>query len=317
MKFVQLFRKVGGKNILKQYLYGHVLIFAFIETALLGFSKKSLEIVRLAVNHRIFTKLRKKNRAVIKEYLIREQAQEPRKCVRSNKVWVCWLQGMEKAPELVKKCFESLQEHLKDREIILLTEKNYRDYVTFPEHIQSKIDKGIITNTHMSDLLRLELLLNYGGTWMDATVYCSGGDYPDYMLDSDLFFFQNLKPGLDGHCTSISSWMLTACTNHPVLRLTRELLYHYWKKHDHMVDYFLFHDFFQMSLEVYPQEWKKVVPSCNATPHILLLRLFEQYEDSMWNAVREMCAFHKLSYKFEAEKERLSNTYYRKLIKGE
>lgn len=84
-----------------------------------------------------------------------------------------------------------------------------------------------------------------------------------------------------------------------------------------MADYFLLHDFFQMALEAYPEEWKKVIPFSNAVPHILLLRLFEPYDGEMWNAVQDMTAFHKLSYKFEPEKEELENTYYRKLIKGE
>ena len=35
------------------------------------------------------------------------------------------------------------------------------------------IDSGQITKTHLSDLLRLELLIRYGGTWIDATVFCT------------------------------------------------------------------------------------------------------------------------------------------------
>jgi hypothetical protein len=33
-----------------------------------------------------------------------------------------------------------------------------------------KYQKKIIDNTHFSDLLRLELLIKYGGTWIDASV---------------------------------------------------------------------------------------------------------------------------------------------------
>ena len=39
---------------------------------------------------------------------------------------------------------------------------------------------------------------------------------------------------------------MTACTNHPILLLTRALLYRYWEKRNAMVDYFLIHDFFQL-----------------------------------------------------------------------
>ena len=295
-------------EILRQYWRSHVLLFALVQTALLGFRKKALEIVRLAVNNRVLCKLRKKNRRFINDY----QAPElPRQ--RSNKVWVCWLQGMENAPDLVQKCYASLQDNLTDREIVLLTEDNYRDYVNFPEYIQQKIDSGVITRTHFSDLLRLELLLNHGGTWIDATVFCSGGEIPAYMLDSDLFLFQTLKPGLDGHPTCISSWFMTACTNHPILALCRALLYRYWEKHSKMVDYFLLHDFFQLSIEKYSDLWKNVVPFPNSVPHILLLRLFERYDETVWNAVKAQTPFHKLTYKFSAAQTQKTDTYYRML----
>ncbi len=288
-----------------------MLFFAMTQTALQGFSKKSLEIVRLSVNNRVLCKMRKKYRKEIEAYCARWQTQ-PR--AHSDKIWVLWLQGMEQAPSLVQRCYRSLQENMSGREIILLTEDNYRDYVTFPEHIQQKIDQGIITKTHMSDLLRLELLTKQGGTWIDATVFCSGSQIPSYMLDSDLFLFQDLKPGLDGHATCISSWFMTSCTNHPILLLTRHLLYQYWQTHNALTDYFLIHDFFQLAIEAFPEEWAKVVPFSNSVPHILLLRMFEAYEGEVWNAVTQMTPFHKLSYKFSQEQAQLPGTYYQVLM---
>lgn len=310
-KFIAIFKKVGGWDVLRQYARAHVLLFALVQTVLNGFSKKSLEIVRLSVNNKILGKLRKKYRKTIEQFKARYTPESQEK---SNKVWVCWLQGMDNAPQLVQKCYASLCENLTDRQIIVLTEENYRDYVNFPNHIQKKIDSGIITKTHFSDLLRLELLLNYGGTWIDATVYCSGGKIPSYMMDSKLFTFQTLKPGLDGHPTCISSWFMTACTNHPILQLTRELLYTYWEKNTKMVDYFLIHDFFQLAIEAYPQQWNEVVPIPNSIPHILLLRLFEPYNQSLWNATKEMTPFHKLTYKFNDADAQLQETYYHQLF---
>lgn len=311
-QFIKIFNKVGGKEILRQYTQAHVLFFSFIITLLLGFSKKSLEIVRLAVGNKILLKIRKKYRPFIEKYKKENASSGERKTTK--KVWICWLQGMDTAPLLVKKCYKSLKENLQDREIILLTEENYHDYIKFPCYIQEKIDKGIISRTHMSDLLRLELLITYGGTWIDATVFCSGNNIPEYMLESELFLFQDLKPGLDGHCTCISSWFITACTNHPILLLTRALLYEYWKTNTKMLDYFLIHDFFQLAIEAYPEEWDKVMPCSNSTTHILLLRLFEEYNEELWNELKKMMPFHKLSYKFDKEKEQIEKTYYKKII---
>lgn len=310
-KFAKLFKKVGGWDVLKQYARAHVLFYALTQTAWNGLSKKSLELVRLGVTNKILSRLRKQYRPFIRKYTaVSTEADR----VRSNKVWVCWLQGMTQAPALVQRCYASLQENLPDREIVLLTEENYRDFVTFPPHIQEKIDNGTITKTHMSDLLRLELLIRHGGTWVDATVFCSGNRIPAYMLDSDLFVFQKLKPGADGHATVISSWFMTACTNHPILLLTRALLYEYWKKYNHLKDYFLLHDFFQLAIEAYPQEWAKVVPFSSSVPHILLLRMFEPFDPLIWEALQAQTCFHKLSYKAVPDNKQAEGSYYETVL---
>ena len=273
-KFSILFNKVDGWKIIRQYMYSHVLIYALFMILINGFSKKSLEIVRLGVSNKLLKRLRKKYEHDIIEY--KNKSNNNLEHISSNKIWMYWGQGVGNAPEVVQKCYNSIKENVANKEIVMLDDSTYREYVSFPEHIQKKIDSGVITKTHFSDLLRLELLIKYGGTWIDSTVYCSGKNYEKFMFEDDLFFFQCLKPGLDGHATCISSWLLTAKTNNNVLLLTRELLYKYWKNHNKMIDYFLLHDFMQIALETYQEDWKKVVPVSNSIPHILLLRLFEE-----------------------------------------
>lgn len=293
--FLKIFHKVGGKTILKQYWHAGVLFYACWMALMLGFSKKSLEILRLAVSNKILSKLRKKYASFIREYKQDNLNLGERK--QSNKVWVFWMQGMDTAPLLVQACFSSLKQHLKDKEIILLTENNYKNYAFFPEHIQKKVDNGTITLTHFSDILRLSLLLQYGGTWIDATVFCSDSSYPSYFFESDLFVFQTLKPGLDGQALRISSWFMSASSNHPILKLTQSLLYHYWEKNQQMVDYFLLHQFFELAIEAYPEEWEKVPQFSNELPHMLYFKLFEPFEAEEWERINEQCSFHKLSYK--------------------
>lgn len=317
-KFIKIFKKVNGMKILQDYRRAGVLSFALLQTLLVGISQKSLEIVRVSVNNKIMCKLRKEYRYYIEEYMntnAEKISKMPKE--KSRKVWICWLQGMENAPALVKSCYESIKNNLKDREIIVITEDNYKDYIIFPEHIQRKYENGVISKTHFSDILRLELLIKYGGTWIDSTVLCTSSEIEEYILDSDLFLYQCLKPGRDGHCTVISSWLMTACTNHPILLLTRELIYIYWEKYNYMKDYFLLHKFFQMAIETYPEEWKKVIPFSNSVPHILLLNLFETYNVKWLESVKHMTAFHKLSYKFTQENISKEDTYYSKIIENE
>ncbi|SHL04666.1 Capsular polysaccharide synthesis protein [Fibrobacter sp. UWH5] len=308
-----LLKKAGGIDFFKQQWRSHTLLFTLFVIPFLGFKKKSLEISRQAINNLRLQKIRRWCKKDVFRY--RQNELIGKEQTSSNKVWILWLQGIDSAPVVVRRCYESMKKNLRDREIVLLTEANYREYVTFPDYIQKKIDNGVITRTHFSDLLRLELLEHYGGTWIDATVYCSGSNYPDYLFDSNLFVYQCLKPGLDGECYSISSWFMTACTNHPIICLTKHLLYEYWKKRNSMIDYFLIHDFFEIALETYPEEWKKVIPFCNSVPHMLLLRLFDTYDSTMWQAIKGQTCFHKLTYKFDDAIIELPDTFYSNIFR--
>lgn len=313
-KLSEIFKKQGGMQLIKRYVKSGVLFTAMAEFVLLGKSRTALEILRLSTILKTEQKLYKKYIGSLKQFDKEYDSSLPQK--QSNKVWVCWFQGIENAPEVVKRCYQSLRDNLTDREIILLTSDNIEEYVKFPAYIYEKWRSGQITHTHMTDLLRLELLIKYGGTWIDSTVLCTRkrNQIPDYFFDSDLFFYQNLKPGRDGHATVLSSWYMCGCTNNKILMAVRYLCYEYWKNHNDMVDYFLLHDFFQIVIEYYEDDWKKVIPYSNATPHILLLRLFDKYDEKMFECILGQTPFHKLSYKFTDEQRDIPDTYYQKLF---
>ena len=314
MTLKDTFNKQGGTKLLKQYWQSGAFFTAVGEFMLLGKSRTALEILRLSTQMKAKQKLEKRYRSTLRKFDGDYDPALPHES--SNKVWICWFQGIESAPEIVQKCYESVRVNLLDKEIVVITSDNINDYVRFPDYIMEKWQKGIITHTHMTDLLRLELLIRNGGVWLDATVFCSDSNIPGYFFHSDLFFYQCLKPGRDGHSTYMSSWLMSANSNNKLLMATRHLLYEYWREHDSMVDYFLLHDFMSIVLEYYPEDWKNIVPRDNAAPHVLLLRLFDEYDEGIWNAVKAQTPFHKLSYKFEKEKETMKNTYYSEIIEG-
>lgn len=314
-QFKQIFKKVGGFEILRQYLKSHVLVFSFIEVALLGLSRKSLEIVRLATTHKKMLKLRKKYRHEIESFKQLREHKDNTGESFDRKIWVCWLQGIDNAPPIVKRCLQSLKQNICDREIVLITRDNFNQYVELPDFIINKYEKGIIGNAHFSDILRLKLLITYGGTWIDSTVLCTSNDIPSYMLDDDLFVFRTLKPGLDGHPTSVSNWFITSKQHNEILELTLKLLYTYWERNDSLIDYYIFHMFFELAAEAYPDQWKRVIPVSNELPHMLLLRLFDDYDEKMFESIINQICFHKLTYKFTKEDGEKDNTNYQHMIK--
>ena len=313
--FKKNFEKQGGFKLIKDFWRAGNLFYAIGQILLTGKSRKSLEILRLGAKMKVFSKLSKKYMSVLKKF-DSEYSAEKYPQSKSNKVWVFWMQGMDNAPALVQRCYQSLRENLKDREIILITEKNLNEYVQFPEYIKDKLNRGIITYTHLSDLLRVELLIRYGGTWLDSTVFCSGSNIPRYMLDSDFFVFQNLRPGDNGNVLNFSSWFMTSCSNNKILLATRELLYAYWEKNNTMVDYFLIHHFMMIVAKYYKDDWNKIIQFPNSLPHVLLLMLFDPFNQEKWDAITAACPFHKLAYKRSKEEMEKEGTFYQFIMKS-
>lgn len=227
---------------------------------------------------------------------------------RNSRVWFCWLQGLEHAPLVVKVCYESLKYRLREKEIMLLTERNISDYVKLPDFVVEKYRRGVIPPAHYTDLLRLELLIRYGGTWIDATVLCTSGQYKKELFDSDLFVFQRLRKGTTKFL-GLSNWFMTACTNNEVLLMVRGLLLEYWRRYDCVVDYFMFHLFFGMAAKVFPKDIERMNKFGNRLPMLLQQRLADEFDEEWYKELCKRTCFHKLTYRLKGNAER-KGTFY-------
>ena len=49
-----------------------------------------------------------------------------------NKIWVCWWQGLDNAPDIVKACIKTIKANSEGAEVILITDDNYKNYISFP-----------------------------------------------------------------------------------------------------------------------------------------------------------------------------------------
>ncbi len=245
---------------------------------------------------------------------------------RNKTLWFCWLQGLDNAPEIVKACYDSLQQNLTDRDIKVIDNNNWRDYVELPGHVVRKWEKGRIPAANFSDLLRLELLIRYGGTWIDSTVLCTGfgfgiekpeetqkmQDYQKY-LDADLFLFQYTPPGT-AEGISISNWFITACTNNEVLMVLRDMLQEYWKDYDCTIDYYIFHLFFEMVAKEYPQRVGAMPYGYSMDSLVLLHHWGEPFRQKKWDRLTRHVCFHKLAFRVSDDLKRDKENYYNRIL---
>lgn len=119
-------------------------------------------------------------------------------------IWMYWAQGWDNAPELVQQCRQSWETMNVDYDVLALDERSLSDYIALSSVIKSRSDISMAT---LSDIIRLELLLKYGGVWADATLMCCkplNEWLPEY-YNSGFFAFRN--PGKD---RLLSSWFLVA-----------------------------------------------------------------------------------------------------------
>ena len=217
---------------------------------------------------------------------------EPKEMPKKDCVWFCWFQGLEHAPEIVKCCYKSLQKL--GKEIIVLDEKNLKDYVVLPDHIMDKYQKGSMGMAHYSDLIRLELLTSYGGTWIDATTWISGREHIASVLEEeDLFLFRA------GHVSKymiFDNWFIHAGRYSKILDCVKMLLYAYWEKEEAAVHYFIFHLFMTMACKYFPEEYGRIPLFSNEPCHVLQYELMEEFREGRWKQILKMSDVHKLTY---------------------
>lgn len=230
--------------------------------------------------------------------LITKPLDDPQNNEPTRIIWLCWLQGLEQAPEIVKKCVASVKRNMPNYEVRVLTAENIFDYVTLPEHIVRKYQKGTITFTHFSDILRTALLVQHGGIWLDATVLLTDA-IPAQMTDAPLFFLQKSKTQTIPHFGS--NWFLVAFKGNAIMSRMLELLCAYWAKENKVRDYFIYHILLYLLLTHNEQgiEAQKRIPYIpNVDAHTLQFSLFEEYSEAQWKQTTSRSPIHKLTWKF-------------------
>ena len=237
----------------------------------------------------------------------------------SNTIWTLWWQGEENAPEIVKKCFENVRLHCGEHELKIITKENFREYLDIPEYIIKKLDSGMITITHFSDILRMGLLYKYGGMWLDATILVIK-KIPDEIFESEYF---TVKVGLDPKCYGVSlrrwtSFLQAARKGDKLCGFVFDTHLEYWKDNDIPIDYVLLDYIIALAYEEF-QDVRKLLdelPLNNPGVDDLQPLLNSPFDEKKFAELTSSTMFFKLTYKHEFEKN-ISGvpTFYGKIFR--
>lgn len=248
------------------------------------------------------------------EQVVKEEKQNysKRKSNMSNIIWFFWWQGKNNLTPIGEKCLKSIEKNKGKRKIIFISKDNVDDFVKIPSYIKTKLSNNEISLTHFSDILRVKLLKEYGGLWLDSTIYVTGS--LDVIPVNDIFtvgFFPNWdkKNKYISQC-KWSVFCLGAPSNSELFCFLNDFYDLYWKKNDDQVDYYLTDYALRYAWENNISNFKKYTERyTNFAPDLYKLDeiINKKFNSKLWKQITEHSILFKLSNKKDLNE---GNTFY-------
>lgn len=232
----------------------------------------------------------------------------------SDTVWFMWLQGLDNAPEIVKRCYESQRKCLPDKKFVLLDEKNVFDYIELPEHIMRKRAEGKIGNAHFSDIVRNALLIKHGGYWIDSTVYMTDANIFPVVDKTPLFMFSFFYFGFNPEIMELNNWFIHSTTNNNILCLLQELLFAYWEDYDYAQNYFIYQILESIANDYYRKEYREMPVLSQAQAHVLAHYIYDRFDEQKWEMIKLSSGIHKLSTRFNETWLKKEGNFYNVIV---
>ena len=219
-------------------------------------------------------------------------------CHDSKIIWQYWHQGEENAPLLIKKCFESVKKFHPDYEVKVLSFDTISDYVKLPSKYYDLLEQKKIPIAIFSDVLRLYLLRQYGGIWIDSTIYLTDNLGED-ILNSDFMVMQK-DVKTDAAENIMSCFFIRSKSNAVLLELIKNSIENYWRDNDYLVNYFIFEHIATLiafSNNDLQKLWDKMPYYSAENAGILQTKLFDNFDENEFKEIKNLTNIHKLTYK--------------------
>lgn len=314
------FRQFGEWRLVWQYARMGVLwtgLCALVRCALHG---RSFKAVYPVITENVDARLLEQHKDVLENALWKRH--EVAEVGKSKVLWTCWLQGEDETPALMKACWNSWRRHLPEYEVRIVTMENYEQWASLPDWLVEKYRKGIVPPALFSNVLRLDLLVRHGGTWLDGTVLCTGfrtERLQRQLADveaSELCLFRYFQQGRK-EAVGLSNWFISATSGNAVLAAVRDALLAYWADYNRTVDYYICHLFLGTLLSQHP-DIAAAMPRCNSTHSVLLsAALSRDFDEAAWQDLTAHVSFHKLNFRKASEAARNPQSYYHHIMKSE
>lgn len=237
----------------------------------------------------------------------------------SKIIWSLWLQGYDSAPRIVQRTLDSIETFARSNgyQFILLEQDSIEKYITFPKHIKGKL--SALSATAISDLVRVCLLSEYGGVWLDSTVYIR----PEFSAKHFENCFFTLKTGsISDFSPNVSKnrWKTFLLSgNSRLYTFTRDFFFEYYKKYDVQVDYLLIDYIFDLAYHLDENIRIEMDTLPQVAPRLFWLEnhINSQFKIYEWENIVKDTQIFKTTYKLPKKVFKISDNYYNSLLNGQ
>lgn len=240
-------------------------------------------------------------------------------------IFILWWQGEEHMSPIIRACVNSIKRASGNHEVILISKNNINTFISlghkleFKEEVLQWIDEKTISPQYFSDILRAWLLYNYGGVWMDATIFVPDGNIDDFILDQKLYTRKIiLYNALDNYFVSRSRWssyFWATIPYNPIFKYLYESLIQVVVKNNGVYEYFTI-DYILNILYNNSSSFKEHVDSLPAVDKPQLLNNLNLPFTSVEDLKNDYKSFYKLTHKYDFEEftSEGKSTWYKYII---
>lgn len=219
-------------------------------------------------------------------------------------IWYCWLQGEDKLPKIPRLCLQSIRKYSDGHPVIVLTFENYRQYVTLPPNIEDLYVKGVIKSAHFADILRVNLLEQRGGLWLDSTILLTK-NIPDNIFSMPFFSVKEQENRLYVSQCRWAVFCLGGFPHNVVFQFVAKCFTEYLSRQDCFVDYFMFDHFIDMAYQNNLDIRRLVdeIPYNNENVHKLSPLLCNSFNEVQFRELTKDTYIFKLSWREYTDEE--------------
>lgn len=285
--------EISSKDISKLSLEEEKKIPSFVKGSLIHFCYAGCEdfpLNRWMISwfERNYSEIKRRAKLLTKEELL-DSSESP--------IFVFWSQGVEAAPPIVQKCIGQMRDLFGNR-LHVLDSNNIKYYARM-----ENCDK-VSSITALADYLRAELLMRYGGIWIDATVFVKR-DFFDIINE-----YTDIVPTYMPAYKHLGNWLLAIgrrysyfyCLLYSALNM---FLYDY----KDFITYYMFHRFWEIICFLDKEAaayWEKAYKLSARNALEMWLgksnSLTEDRSDKEFEAFYNLSPVHKLTYKYDEYK---------------